>query len=210
MTPDPKGDPITFLVPGPLDARTGGYEYDRQMVRALQARGLAVELIALDRSFPAPTPTAHASCGAAARPACPTARSRSLTGWRSACCRTKPRAKPRGCDWWRWCITRWRWKPARRPNARRRCSDSETRALRSASLIVVTSAADRRACCRAFGVAAECVPGGRAGHRAGAAGAGIRWTPRRRAAVRGVGHPTQGTRGAGARAGGAARSVAGG
>ena len=59
MTPDPKGDLITFLVPGPLDARTGGYEYDRQMVRALRARGLAVEVVALDSSFPDPTPTAR-------------------------------------------------------------------------------------------------------------------------------------------------------
>jgi glycosyltransferase involved in cell wall biosynthesis len=51
--------PITFLVPGPLDARTGGYEYDRQLVRALRERGLRVDFDALDSSFPAPTPTAH-------------------------------------------------------------------------------------------------------------------------------------------------------
>ena len=59
MTPDPTGGPITFLAPGPLDARTGGYEYDRQMVRALRARGLTVAFTALDSSFPTPTPTAR-------------------------------------------------------------------------------------------------------------------------------------------------------
>ena len=55
----PHRGPITFLVPGPLDARTGGYEYDRQIVRAMRARGLTVEFTALDSSFPTPTPTAR-------------------------------------------------------------------------------------------------------------------------------------------------------
>jgi glycosyltransferase involved in cell wall biosynthesis len=56
MTPDP----ITVFAPAPLDARTGGYEYDRQVVRALQARGVPVELTALDASYPTPTPAARA------------------------------------------------------------------------------------------------------------------------------------------------------
>jgi len=60
MTPDPKGERITLFAPAPLDARTGGYEYDRQLVRALQARGLRAELTALDASYPTPTPEARA------------------------------------------------------------------------------------------------------------------------------------------------------
>ncbi len=60
MSPDPKGELITVFAPAPLDARTGGYEYDRQLVRALQARGARAELTALDASYPAPTPEARA------------------------------------------------------------------------------------------------------------------------------------------------------
>ncbi|HEY6508132.1 MAG TPA: glycosyltransferase, partial [Vicinamibacterales bacterium] len=56
MTPDP----ITVFAPAPLDARTGGYEYDRQLVHALQARGVRAELRALDASYPAPTADARA------------------------------------------------------------------------------------------------------------------------------------------------------
>jgi len=51
---------LSFLIPGPLEARTGGYEYDRQITRALRARGVAVNLVALDGSFPAPTAAARA------------------------------------------------------------------------------------------------------------------------------------------------------
>jgi hypothetical protein len=56
MTPDP----ITVLAPAPLDAQTGGYEYDRQLVRALLARGVPAKLTALDATYPAPTPDARA------------------------------------------------------------------------------------------------------------------------------------------------------
>jgi glycosyltransferase involved in cell wall biosynthesis len=51
---------LSFLIPGPLEARTGGYEYDRQITRALRARGVAVNVVALDGSFPAPTDAARA------------------------------------------------------------------------------------------------------------------------------------------------------
>ena len=143
MTPDP----ITFLVPGPLDARTGGYEYDRQIVRAMRARGLAVEVIALDSSFPTPTPTArHHAAQQLAQPARRRDRDRGRPGVRRAARRSRARGAS-GCDWWRWCITRWRWRPALASEREgRRLRDSETRALQSASLVVVTSPR-RRACC---------------------------------------------------------------
>jgi hypothetical protein len=51
---------LSFLIPGQLEARTGGYEYDRQITRALRARGVVVDVVALDGSFPAPTAAARA------------------------------------------------------------------------------------------------------------------------------------------------------
>jgi glycosyltransferase involved in cell wall biosynthesis len=50
---------ITLLAPAPLDAKTGGYEYDRQLVAALTRRGVDVSLAALDPSYPVPTPAAR-------------------------------------------------------------------------------------------------------------------------------------------------------
>ena len=47
-----------FLVPGRLDARTGGSIYDRRMVDGLRQRGWRVEVHELDESFPYPMPAA--------------------------------------------------------------------------------------------------------------------------------------------------------
>jgi len=153
MTPDPKGDLITFLVPGPLDARTGGYEYDRQMVRALRARGLTVELVALDSSFPDPTATArhHAAQQFAQLPdgavvivdglafgALPDEAAREASRLRIVALVHHPLAMETGVA----------------PERKAALQDSETRALRSASLIVVTSAQTARVL-HAFGVASE-------------------------------------------------------
>jgi glycosyltransferase involved in cell wall biosynthesis len=52
--------PVFLIVPGRLDTRTGGYEYDRRMVAGLRARGWPVEVRELDGSFPQPTPAALA------------------------------------------------------------------------------------------------------------------------------------------------------
>jgi glycosyltransferase involved in cell wall biosynthesis len=49
---------IVFVVPGPLDARTGGSIYDRRMVEGLRQRGWPVDVLELDASFPYPTPAA--------------------------------------------------------------------------------------------------------------------------------------------------------
>ena len=131
-------DLITFLVPGPLDARTGGYEYDRQMVRALRARGLSVELVALDSSFPDPTPTArhHAAQQLAHLPdgaivivdglafgALPDEAAREAARLRIVALVHHPLAMELGVA----------------PERKQALQDSETRALRSASLVVVTS-----------------------------------------------------------------------
>jgi glycosyltransferase involved in cell wall biosynthesis len=59
-----------FLVPGHLDSRTGGYEYDRRMIGGLRARGWGVEVRELHDSFPRPMPAAldHAARVLAAIP----------------------------------------------------------------------------------------------------------------------------------------------
>lgn len=51
---------IEFLIPGNLDALTGGYLYDRHITSGLRARGWQVTVHGLDASFPMPTPGALA------------------------------------------------------------------------------------------------------------------------------------------------------
>jgi glycosyltransferase involved in cell wall biosynthesis len=56
---------FVFIVPGSLDSRTGGYEYDRRIVAGLRARGWSVEVRELDGSFPHPTSAALAGAARA-------------------------------------------------------------------------------------------------------------------------------------------------
>lgn len=62
MTPDASGSPsaVTLAVPGDLEARTGGYGYDREIVAGLRALGWTVDVRRLDASFPFPTSYARA------------------------------------------------------------------------------------------------------------------------------------------------------
>ena len=46
---------VALLVPGSLQARTGGYIYDRRIVEGLRAKGWTVDVHSLDESFPQPT-----------------------------------------------------------------------------------------------------------------------------------------------------------
>ncbi len=46
---------VVLIAPGSLDARTGGYEYDRRMVAGLRDGGWRIETRELDASFPRPT-----------------------------------------------------------------------------------------------------------------------------------------------------------
>ena len=50
-----------FVVPGPIDTRTGGYIYDFRMVDGLRRLGWTVDVAEIDASFPCPTPAALAS-----------------------------------------------------------------------------------------------------------------------------------------------------
>ena len=49
---------LVFVVPGRIETRTGGYEYDRRMIGGLRDRGWIVDVRELDGSFPEPTPSA--------------------------------------------------------------------------------------------------------------------------------------------------------
>ena len=46
---------VVFVVPGPLDTRTGGSIYDRRMTEGLRQHGWSVEVRELDGTFPFPT-----------------------------------------------------------------------------------------------------------------------------------------------------------
>jgi glycosyltransferase involved in cell wall biosynthesis len=61
---------LSFLVPGPLETRTGGYIYDRRMIDELRGLGAVIDVHELDPSFPRPTPSAlaHAARVLAALP----------------------------------------------------------------------------------------------------------------------------------------------
>ncbi len=49
---------LEFVIPGDLDAATGGYGYDRQIIAGLRAQGWRVTSHVLDASFPFPSASA--------------------------------------------------------------------------------------------------------------------------------------------------------
>jgi glycosyltransferase involved in cell wall biosynthesis len=61
----PDGASITFVVPGRVETRTGGYNYDRRVIAGLRARGWVVDVRELDEGFPRPSPAALASAARA-------------------------------------------------------------------------------------------------------------------------------------------------
>jgi glycosyltransferase involved in cell wall biosynthesis len=65
------GRSVVLAAPGPLDARTGGYIYNRRIADGLRDAGWRVDMLALDPSFPNPTGGAmdHAALTLAAVPA---------------------------------------------------------------------------------------------------------------------------------------------
>jgi glycosyltransferase involved in cell wall biosynthesis len=55
---------LSFLLPGDLNTRTGGYGYDREIIAGLRALGWHVDIRPLDASFPYPTESALQSARA--------------------------------------------------------------------------------------------------------------------------------------------------
>jgi glycosyltransferase involved in cell wall biosynthesis len=51
---------LVLIVPGALETPTGGYVYDRRIVRGLRARGCSITVRQLDASFPYPSEDARA------------------------------------------------------------------------------------------------------------------------------------------------------
>lgn len=58
---------LHVLVPGDLETRTGGYEYDRRIVEGLRGRGWAVRVTTLPGSYPFPTDEERAAARTALR-----------------------------------------------------------------------------------------------------------------------------------------------
>ena len=55
---------VHFLVPGPLDQRTGGYLFDRHVVEGLRSCGRKVDVVELPGRFPAADTVAQKACEA--------------------------------------------------------------------------------------------------------------------------------------------------
>lgn len=56
---------LAFAIPGDLQARTGGYGYDRRMIEELRAQGWQVRVLALGGGYPAPSAQERAQADAA-------------------------------------------------------------------------------------------------------------------------------------------------
>ncbi|MEE2693903.1 MAG: glycosyltransferase family 4 protein [Pseudomonadota bacterium] len=59
-----RADLVHFVVPGDINALTGGYIYDKHMIGGLQREGLAVKLHLLEPEFPLPSGSALSSAAA--------------------------------------------------------------------------------------------------------------------------------------------------
>jgi glycosyltransferase involved in cell wall biosynthesis len=144
---------LTFIVPGSLDTLTGGYAYDRRIVRGLREVGWTVDVRELHDSFPYPTAAAlEESARALARipsgatvvidglacGAMPAQVEREAARLRIVALVHHPLAAESGLD----------------PSVARQLEAQERRALAAARLVIVTSPATADALAR-YGVAGD-------------------------------------------------------
>jgi glycosyltransferase involved in cell wall biosynthesis len=131
---------IALVAPGPLDARTGGYIYNRRITEGLRRQGWVVNTIQLDASFPCPTTAAlqHAARAVADLPhetitlvdslalgAMPEVITREAPRLTIVALVHQPLVAATGFD----------------PDIHARLEDGERRALRATALVVVTGRA---------------------------------------------------------------------
>jgi glycosyltransferase involved in cell wall biosynthesis len=131
---------IALVAPGPLDARTGGYIYNRRITEGLRPQGWVVNTIQLDASFPCPTAAAlqHAARAIADLPhetitlvdslalgAMPEVITREAPRLTIVALVHQPLVAATGFD----------------PDTHARLEDGERRALRATALVVVTGRA---------------------------------------------------------------------
>ncbi len=145
---------LALLLPGDPATPTGGYLYDRRIVEELRTLGWRVEVLALDASFPFPTPAAleHAAATLAALPdgqltmidglafgALPDAAEAQAARLRLIALVHHPLAAETGLQ----------------PETTRALQASEARALAAARAIVVTGQGTAQALSRDYGVPQE-------------------------------------------------------
>lgn len=60
----PPSAPLTFVIPGDLQTRTGGYRYDARIVQGLRERSRSVDVVSLEGNYPFPDAVDLASADA--------------------------------------------------------------------------------------------------------------------------------------------------
>ena len=132
--------PITLVVPGSIETRTGGYIYDRRIVHGLRLRGRQVDVVEIDGSFPRPTRAAldEAARALAAIPTGSIVVVDSLALGAMADLITTDALRVRVVALVHLPLAA---TPGLEPDVARRFGDEEGRALRASALVMVTGAA---------------------------------------------------------------------
>jgi glycosyltransferase involved in cell wall biosynthesis len=134
----------SFLVPGDLGTRTGGYVYDRHIIEGLRARQWAVEVLSLGEGFPAPDEGAL-ECAAHVVEALPDGTLAVMDGLAFGVLPELVREHAQRLDWVALVHHPLALETGLDPDRRQALFDSERRALAHARGVIVTSASTARA-----------------------------------------------------------------
>ncbi len=143
----------TFLVPGELDTRTGGYGYDRRIIGGLRAAHWRGDVESLGEGYPAPGAEARALARRVVE-ALPDGTLAVVDGLAFGVMPELAQAHARRIRWIALVHHPLSLETGLAPETQRRLFDSERRALAAARGVIVTSPATARALA-AFGVAAS-------------------------------------------------------